>query len=86
MATITTRSGKGAPLTTTELDANFTNLNADKVDNTQVLTNVPASAVFTDTIYSHPASHSISTITNLQNSLDTLENSHISLTLDGGYF
>lgn len=27
MATITTRAGKGSPLTNTELDANFTNLN-----------------------------------------------------------
>ena len=32
MSTIVTRSGKGAPLTHTEMDANFTNLNADKVE------------------------------------------------------
>ena len=32
MATITTRSGKGSPLTNTEVDANFTNLNTDKVE------------------------------------------------------
>lgn len=32
MASITTRVGKGSPLTTQELDANFTNLNADKVE------------------------------------------------------
>jgi len=30
MATIVTRSGKGSPLTHTEVDANFTNLNNDK--------------------------------------------------------
>lgn len=30
MATIVTRSGKGSPLTHTEMDANFTNLDADK--------------------------------------------------------
>lgn len=30
MSTITTRSGKGSPLTNTEVDANFTNLNTDK--------------------------------------------------------
>jgi hypothetical protein len=30
MSTIVTRSGKGSPLTHTELDANFTNLNTDK--------------------------------------------------------
>lgn len=30
MSTIVTRSGKGSPLTHTELDANFTNLNNDK--------------------------------------------------------
>lgn len=32
MATITTRSGKGSPLTNNEVDANFTNLNNDKVE------------------------------------------------------
>ena len=31
MATIVTRAGKGAPLTHTEVDANFTNLNTDKI-------------------------------------------------------
>lgn len=30
MATITTRAGKGSPLTHAEVDANFTNLNNDK--------------------------------------------------------
>lgn len=32
MATITTRSGKGSPLTNNEVDANFTNLNSDKYE------------------------------------------------------
>jgi len=32
MATITTRSGKGSPLTNNEVDANFTNLNTDKLE------------------------------------------------------
>jgi hypothetical protein len=32
MATIVTRTGKGSPLSTAELDANFTNLNDDKPD------------------------------------------------------
>ena len=32
MTTITTRSGKGSPLTNDEVDANFTNLNDDKVE------------------------------------------------------
>ena len=32
MTTIVTRSGKGSPLTNTELDANFSNLNADKLE------------------------------------------------------
>ncbi|MFZ9654544.1 MAG: hypothetical protein ACO29V_02805 [Limnohabitans sp.] len=32
MSTIVTRAGKGSPLTFTELDANFTNLNADKLE------------------------------------------------------
>lgn len=32
MSTITTRSGKGSPLTNTEVDDNFTNLNDDKLE------------------------------------------------------
>ena len=32
MATIVTRAGKGTPLTNTEVDANFTNLNTDKAE------------------------------------------------------
>lgn len=32
MATITTRSGKGSPLTHSEVDANFVNLNTDKLE------------------------------------------------------
>lgn len=32
MATVVTVSGKGSPLTATEMDANFTNLNTDKLD------------------------------------------------------
>ena len=42
MSTIVTRAGKGSPLTHTEVDANFTNLNADKLesgDNVSALTN-----------------------------------------------
>tara|TARA_R100000734_G_C3317846_1_gene111330 strand:+ start:1551 stop:2399 length:849 start_codon:yes stop_codon:yes gene_type:complete len=34
MATIVTRSGKGSALTTAEMDANLTNLNSDKLENT----------------------------------------------------
>jgi hypothetical protein len=32
MSTIVTRSGKGSPLTNTEIDANFNNLNTDKLE------------------------------------------------------
>jgi hypothetical protein len=34
MSTIVTRSGKGSPLTHNEVDANFNNLNTDKVEKT----------------------------------------------------
>ena len=43
---------------------------AGKVDDSQVLTDVPAGVVFTDTVYTHPASHPISMITGLQAALD----------------
>ena len=36
MATIVTRAGKGSPLTNTEVDANFTNLNTDKIETVPV--------------------------------------------------
>ena len=32
MSTIVTRAGKGSPLTNTELDSNFSNLNTDKLE------------------------------------------------------
>tara|TARA_R100000655_G_scaffold94022_1_gene135412 strand:+ start:7845 stop:8069 length:225 start_codon:yes stop_codon:yes gene_type:complete len=38
MATIVTRSGKGSPLTNNEVDANFTNLNTDKVETSTIST------------------------------------------------
>jgi hypothetical protein len=38
MATIVTRSGKGAPLTNAEVDANFNNLNSDKVETSTIST------------------------------------------------
>lgn len=37
MATIVTRAGKGAPLTHTEVDSNFTNLNTDKAEDSTVV-------------------------------------------------
>ena len=48
----------------------MTTLLAGKVDNSQVLTPVPAGATFSDTIYSHPSYHSISMITGLQTALN----------------
>ena len=46
-----------------------------KVDDSQVLTNVPSGAVFTDndTIYTHPATHPISVVSGLQTALDGKE-------------
>ena len=52
----------------------MTTLLAGKVDNSQVLTPVPAGATFTDTIYSHPNYHSISMITGLQTALNNKQN------------
>lgn len=40
-----------------------------KADKTQVLTNVPVGAKFTDTVYSHPSSHPASMITGLPTKL-----------------
>jgi hypothetical protein len=79
--------GDGAKLANIEANANdythpathsineVTNLQSEldgKIDDSQVLTDVPSGAVFTDTdtIYTHPASHSINEVTNLQSELD----------------
>ena len=45
MTTITTRQGKGSPLTNTEVDNNFTNLDTDKLE--LVVTSVASSATLT---------------------------------------
>ena len=44
----------------------------DKVDDSQVLTDVPSGALFTDTntVYTHPSNHAISVVTGLQAALD----------------
>jgi sugar lactone lactonase YvrE len=59
MSTIVTRAGKGSPLTHVEVDANFTNLNTDKVEktaaaitggtinNTTIGATTPSTGVFT---------------------------------------
>lgn len=44
----------------------------NKVDDSQVLTDVPAGAVFTDTVYSHPTTHSIEEVDGLQTALDSV--------------
>ena len=38
MSTIVTRAGKGSPLTHNEVDANFNNLNNDKVESSALAT------------------------------------------------
>lgn len=44
MATITTRAGKGSPLTNAEVDANFTNLNNGKLENSSNLSDLANAA------------------------------------------
>ena len=82
---ITTLTGSGAAVITgTSTSKNIqvdlsmfstttqkTNLLNGKVNNSQVLTNVPLNALFSDTLYTHPSQRSISMITGLQTALDT---------------
>ena len=42
----------------------------EKVDDSQVQTNVPSGAVFTDTVYSHPSTHSASMLTGALPAID----------------
>ena len=78
MATIVTRAGKGTPLTNNEVDANFTNLNNDKLEvevndlTTSVTwTNVPDSYITASSVTQHESALSIteSQISDLQNYL-----------------
>ena len=48
--------------------------NADTVNNHTVLSNVPANAKFTDTVYVHPETHPASMITGLPTKVSELEN------------
>ena len=54
-----------------------------KVDNTRVLTDVPANALFTDTVYTHPPTHSISEISGLQEELNKKLQSNQTITFYG---
>jgi hypothetical protein len=45
MATIVTRAGKGSPLTHNEVDANFTNLNSDKIGSGDTVASLTLTAV-----------------------------------------
>jgi hypothetical protein len=56
------------------LSSDINTLLNNKVNSSQVLTNVPVSALFSDTIYSKPNSEPISYITNLQTTLDSKQN------------
>jgi len=81
--------GKYAESSHTHSIANVTGLQTaldGKVDDSQVLTNVPSGALFTDTVYTHPATHTISEVTGLQAELDTLETdlNSININMDGG--
>lgn len=45
MATIVTRSGKGSPLTNNEVDANFTNLNTDKIESGDTVASLTVTSI-----------------------------------------
>lgn len=53
------------------IDKKVMNVENNKVDNSKVLTDVPAGAVFTDTVYTKPTSEPISYISGLNDELDS---------------
>jgi hypothetical protein len=61
MSTIVTRAGKGSPLTNNEVDANFTNLNTNKVE---TLTSTDGSVTFSGTGATRDLSVAIAASTN----------------------
>ena len=57
MATITTRAGKGSPLTHAEVDANFNNLNSDKAETSALGTAAyTASTDYATAVHTHTLS------------------------------
>lgn len=66
--TPTTLAGYG--ITDAYTEAEVDALLGAKADASDVLTPVPAGAVFTDTVYSHPATHSIAEVAGLQTALN----------------
>ena len=69
MSTITTRAGKGSPLTNGEVDDNFTNLNADKLE--------AADLVAADTSYDNTDSGL--TATNVKSAIDELQDKKLNV-------
>lgn len=61
---------EGATADQTKADIDLLGVDASTVNGLTVETAVPSGAVFTDTVYTHPASHPISMITDLQSTLD----------------
>ena len=59
MTTVVTRSGKGSPLTHNEVDANFTNLNTDKVESTNGALTNPTVTNYIETPYTANTSTAI---------------------------
>ena len=93
MSTIVTRAGKGEPLTNSEVDANFTNLNNDKLevevnDLTTSVTwaDVPDANITVTSVTQHQSALTIteSQISDLQNYL-TSETSHADVLVDGDF-
>ena len=62
MATIVTRAGKGSPLTHNEVDANFTNLNSDKIESGDTV----ASLTLTDVDVADKITHTGDTNTSIR--------------------
>lgn len=80
MTTIVTRSGKGSPLTYDEMDANFTNLNTDKIDSSALSgyeTTAHASSTY-ETI-----SHAASTYETISHAASTYASITTTVTLNG---
>ena len=85
----------GAVATTTELELRYTKIEVDsgfysrdqvdarlqdKANASDLLSPVPAGVLFTDTVYTHPATHSIAEVSGLQTALNAKANSSDVLT------
>ena len=90
MSTIILRGTKGSPLTNSEVDANFTNINTDKLETSNNLSDLAsASTALTNlgiTATAAEVNYTAGVTSSIQTQIDALQRPSIAVTVAGGKF